>query len=407
MARYVIVGAGIAGTTAAEEIRKHDEESEVVLIGEEEHSLYSRVLLAPYVMGKVTREKCFIKKDEWYDEKNIEYIRGEHVSEIDIKNKHVVLLKTGREIPYDKLLITTGGEPRYVEDDLKGVSYLRTIDDAEHLLSLIKRLESGSNVVVNGGGFIACEYLNIFKHFNLDTTCMYRGETFWSSVLDSESGALIQKTLEKNNVKVLPKTTIGKLNGGSELELIETTSGEVSAQILGVGVGLERDTSWFDCAGIEAGRGIVTNEFLETSSKDVFAAGDICEYNDVITGNQILSGSWMSAIMQGRVAARNMLGGREEFRLVPSYAISLLGLDIIFVGDTRRDRTDEIVVRGSEEGGYVAQLFLSGGKLIGGTLVGGNTDRAAITKLIESQVDLEDYKNKLENIDFDLKQLIK
>ena len=407
MARYVIVGAGIAGTTAAEEIRKHDKESEVVLIGEEEHSLYSRVLLAPYVMGKVTREKCFIKKDSWYEEKNIEYIRGESVSEINTKNKYVVLLKAGREIPYDKLLITTGGEPRYVEDDLKGVSYLRTIDDADHLSSLIKRVESGSGVVVNGGGFIACEYLNIFKHFSLETTCMYRGETFWSSVLDSESGALIQKTIEENGVKVLPKTTVDKLNGESELESVETTSGEVEARVLGVGVGLSRDTSWLDSAGIEAGRGIMTNEFLETNVDDVYAAGDICEYKDVITGNKILSGSWMSAIMQGRVAARNMIGGHEEFRLVPSYSISLLGLDIIFVGDTRRDKTDEIVIRGGKEGGYVAQLFLSKNKLIGATMVGGNTDRAAVTKLIESQVNLKESKNKLEDLDFDLKQLIK
>ena len=111
MTRYVIIGGGIAGTTAAGEIRKADAEAEITIVGEEQHTLYSRVLLPHYVKGKVEREKCFLKKDTWYAEEGIEYIRGERVSAIDTANKHVELLHASRELPYDKLLITTGGEP--------------------------------------------------------------------------------------------------------------------------------------------------------------------------------------------------------------------------------------------------------------------------------------------------------
>lgn len=384
--RYVIIGAGIAGTTAAEELRL-DAEAEIVLIGEEEHSLYSRVLLAPYVMGKVLREKCFLKKDSWYEEQRIEYVRGEYVSEIDTKNKHIVLLHAGREIPYDKLLITTGGEPTYLDSDVKGVSYLRTIDDADHLSHLIvsARASGESRAVVDGGGFIACEYINVFHHFNFKVSCVYRGSRFWSRVLDEASGNLIRKKLESNGIEVFPSTNVEGVDGDDELESVRTASGTLKASVLGVGVGLERDLDWIRDAGIEVGRGVRANEFLETSVGDVYSAGDVCEYRDVITGHEILSGSWMSAIMQGRVAARNMAGAREPFRLVPSYSMSLLGLDIIFIGDTCRELADEIVPRGSEESGYVAQMFLSHGKLVGATLVGGNTDRAAITKLIEAQ----------------------
>lgn len=137
MTRYVIIGAGIAGTSAAEEIRKRDHEGDIILIGEEEHALYSRVLLPHYIKGKISREKCFLKREAWYDEQKIEYLRGERVESLDTVHRHVVLKIAGRELPYDKLLITTGGEPRFINGDVRGVSYLQTIDDADHLLSLI------------------------------------------------------------------------------------------------------------------------------------------------------------------------------------------------------------------------------------------------------------------------------
>jgi NAD(P)H-nitrite reductase large subunit len=391
MPRYVIIGAGIAGTTAAEELRKIDAGAEIVLVGEEEHPLYSRVLLAPYVMGKVLREKCFLKKDSWYEEQRIEYVRGEYVGEINVKNKYVALLHAGREIPYDRLLITTGGEPIYLDHDMKGVSYLRTIDDADHLSGLIASACTSGNcqVVVDGGGFIACEYINVFRHFDFDVSCVHRGRSFWSRVLDVASGNLIRQKLESNGVKIFPNAKVEGIVGDDALKLIKTTSGDVSASVLGVGIGLERNLNWIRSAGVNVGCGVRVNEFLETNVEGVYSAGDVCEYRDAITGREILSSSWMGAIMQGRVAAKNMAGARELFRLVPSYSVSLLGMDIIFIGDIRRELADEIVSHGSEGSGYVAQLFLSRDKLVGATLVGGNKDRAEITRQIESQADFE------------------
>lgn len=392
--RHVIIGAGIAGTTAAEEIRKQDKETEIVLIGEEEHALYSRVLLPHYVVGKVPRERCFLKKETWYDEQRIEYLTGERVREIDTKNKHVVLQISGRELPYDKLLLATGGEPRLLGWDLRGMSYLQTLDDADHLLQIIgeQRGKSAQGVVC-GGGFIACEYLNIFNAYHIPATCFYRGAWFWSQVLDEASGRFVHRHLEREGVTLLPETTLVNVAEQDGALQVETTSGVLPANIFGVGIGLERDLSWIEQVGVRVSQGICTNEYLETNVPDVYAVGDAVVFFDRVIEREHLVGNWMNAQMQARVVGKTMTGERTMFRLVSSYATDVLGIDVIFVGDTRRALADEIVVRESE--GYIVQLFLAGHALVGATLVGKNTDRMSAVKLIESRRDLSEFHKDL------------
>ncbi|MCH8049335.1 FAD-dependent oxidoreductase [Patescibacteria group bacterium] len=141
MTRFLIIGGGIAGTTAAEEIRKQDPKSEITIIEQEQHPCYSRVLLPHYITGKVIRDRVFIKKPDWYKEQKIELQAGVRAVEIDVENMHVRTSQE-RELPYDKLLITSGGELNLIPDDKRGLSYLRTIDDADHLLQLLGELEA-------------------------------------------------------------------------------------------------------------------------------------------------------------------------------------------------------------------------------------------------------------------------
>lgn len=378
--RYVIIGGGIAGTTAAEEIRKRDQDGEVILVSEETHPLYSRVLLPHYVVGKVLREKCFLKKETWYEEKNIEWFRGETAVRIDAKNKFVEI-SSAREIPYDKLLIATGGLPRDVPAEADGVSYLQTMDDADHLVHLLSSASAGA---VYGGGFIACEYLNIFAHSSIHPTCFHRGSYFWSQVLDAESGRLIHEHLKKHGVDVRPQTTLLNIEDKDGRVLAHTSGGGVLSDILGIGIGLERDLGWVERSGIKVEEGIRTNAYLETSAEDVYAAGDICEFDDVITGRAMMVGNWTSAIMQGRAVAKTMTGERTPFRLVSSYATDVLGLDCIFIGDTRRQLATKIDVTGCVADGYIVQKFFAGSHLVGATLIGGNKDRAEITREIDA-----------------------
>ncbi|MBI4598966.1 NAD(P)/FAD-dependent oxidoreductase [Candidatus Uhrbacteria bacterium] len=394
--RFVIIGGGIAGTTCAEELRKLQPEAEIVLVSEEAHPLYSRVLLPHYLKGKVPRERVFLKSEEWYGKQGIEWISDMCVVKLDSKNAFVEL-SDGRELPYDKVLIATGGDLQTLSEDLRGVSYLRTLDDADHLLQMIREKERPLAGAVYGGGFIACEYINLFVQEGIQTTAVFRGPRFWPRVLDAESGTLLNARLAAMGVTVMPETTIERLLGEKELEGFATHRGTVACGILGIGLGIASELAWVREAGIEVGKGVLANEYLETNAPNVYAAGDGAEFFDTVVGHERLVGTWMNALSQGRTVAKTMAGERTAFRLVSSYATNLLGLEIIFVGEPDRSHADEVLVRGSAADGGVTQLFLKQNRVVGATIIGRNADRMPITKLIDGQVDVEGMKKDLEN----------
>lgn len=380
--RYVIVGGGIAGTTAAEELRKLDADAEITLISEEHHPLYSRVLLPHYLKDKVPRERVFLKKESWYEEQGIEWLRGISVAALDVKNKHVEL-SDGRELSYDKLLIATGGDVRTLPSDKRGVSYLRTLDDADHLDQLLRELPKGARAGIYGGGFIACEYLNLFAHHGLPTTIAFRGSHFWSGILEREVGEFLNVHLVARGVEVRAGEEYVKALGDREISGFMTTSGKCECSVLGVGIGIEREDAWMRKAGVKTGSGILCNEFLETDLPDIFAAGDVAHYFDTHVGRHVVVGNWMNAQMQGRAVAQSMAGERAAFSLVSSYATNALGLEVIAIGDTSREDADEVrVIGGRGEG--MGQLFSRVGRFIGAVLLGRNTDRAKFTKAIEN-----------------------
>jgi NAD(P)H-nitrite reductase large subunit len=389
--KYLIIGGGVAGTTAAEYLRKLDVDCEIVLVSEEYHALYSRVLLSKYMNGTVPRERVFLKKDEWYSKNNIEWLAGEVCVRVDTKNKFVEL-SNGREYPYDKLLIATGGEARTIGDELREVSYLRTLDDADHLLKLIAEQGKDARGGIYGSGFIACEYLNLFKHYSIPTVLAFRSGQFWRKVLTPEVSTLVTKHLIDQGVEVYPNAPLKEFIGDKELTGFETEKGVHEATILGVGVGVSPDFSWLDGSGIELLSGIKTNEFLETNVEDVYAAGDIAEFYDPIVERHVKAGNWMSSMSQGRIVAKTMSGERTAFELVSSYAADVLGLDVIFVGDVSMEHADEVHLVGSVEDSAVTQVFERNGRVVGGVMVNRNMDRAILTNAIKEKQAFSDVK---------------
>lgn len=376
--RYVIIGGGIAGTTAAEELRKADAAAEITLVSEEHEVIYSRVLLPNYAKGTVPREKIFLKKETWYAEKNIEWLTGTRCDAIDAANGHVAL-SDGCELPYDKLLIATGGEVRTLPYEGENVCYFHSLGDTEHLLALMRSRADGRGVVY-GGSFIACELLDVFLHHKMPTVAAFRGPWMFSRILDEESGMLVTDHLKAKGAEVRP--------GSETLESIGATERDVVA----IGVGVEPDLAWIRDAGIAVNKGVVTNARLETNVPDVYAAGDVAEFDDLVAGRTLMAGNWPSAVMQGRVAAHNMAGKSEEFRNVSAYTTNLAGLDIIGLGDTDRAAADEIQVVGSRASGGVTQLFVRAGKVVGATLINRNKDRTAVTTAVRDGLTPADTK---------------
>lgn len=388
--KYVIIGGGIAGTTAAEELRKRDDGAEITIIDHEGHPCYSRVLLPHYVNGVVPREKVFMKKLEWYALQRIEFLTHMRVTAIDTKNRFVSI-DDGRELPYDALLLATGGDVNLTDEDHRGVSYLHTLNDADHLVALLAEMrllpQEERAAVVQGGGFIALEFINIFAHHGLSITVVLRGTGFWSRTLSPHGQQLLVAHARQRGVTVITDET--RLTQGGEKALTHVTTGggvHIPARILGVGIGIHPDYALLDAAGIAYDGGILANAQLETRTDGVYTAGDVAEFDHPLFGRRLQIGNWLNAQMQGRAVARTMTGAKEAFDLLTSYATQLLGMHVVFIGDTSRRHAEAVVPHVATDTASV-DLFMRDGRIVGATLVGDTSARAAITKAIQAKRD--------------------
>lgn len=385
MENIVILGGGVAGTSAAEDLRKANADVSITIIEQENHPLYSRVLLPHYVKGKVAREKVFLKTWEWYAEHRIDMMPGVRVEAIDTTN-HFVTTSEGRELPFDVLIIACGGELNVIGGEPRGTSYLRGIDDADELVSLIRetktRPETEQRGVVIGGGFIALEYMNLFAHYNIACDVVMRGKGFWSQLLSDHAQTILAAKAGASGVTLHCNERNPELIGEKAIEGVRLKDGSIlPAAIVGVGIGMHPDQSFYREAGFAIERGIVTNEYLETTYAGVYAIGDGAEFFDQHVGRSVCYGNWMNAQMQGRAVARTILGERVPFDLVSSYTTNLLGMQMVFIGDVDRGAADEVrqIFATPETSG---EEYYRNGKLVGATLIGDVAQRAAITARI-------------------------
>lgn len=388
MAQFVIIGGGIGGTIAAETLRKRDADAEITLIGNEVHPVYSRVLLANYIEGKTERDRLFLKSPDWYIENNITYMSGIEAVKVDTKNKFVRTTED-REIPYDALLITSGAEVRLMNQDMRGVLYFRTLEDAENIMSTVKatmlRPENERNAVVLGGGFIALEFINIFHHFKLPTTVVLRSSGFWSKSLGEHAQKILERHAEKQGVKLVTNQSSTELVGNEDVEGVKLDDGSMlPASIVGVGIGMIPEFGFLKDSGVETNKGILVNEYLETNVPGVYAAGDVAEFYHKVIDRQFVLGNWTNAQMQARAAAASMTGERSAFELVSSYSANLLGKDIVFVGDTSREHADEIIQHAADEENSI-EIFVRNGKIVGTVLIGDVAERTKFTNKIQNQ----------------------
>ena len=418
--KYLIIGGGIAGTTAAEFIRMNDSSGSITIVMEEPEALYSRVLLPHYLRDQVPYERLHVRKPESYTEKNIDLIKGVRADKVNTHNNQVQL-SSGDIIEYEKLLIASGGKVNRLDipgKDLKGVTYLRTIKDVKGIKELMSK---DKNSVVIGGGFIGIEYARSFIQAGLKTTAIIREPYFWSNVVGENMGKLINKILQGMGVQIVSENGVSEFIGNGSLSGVKLTSGKsIPAEIAGVGIGIHMDLEHLSDSDIKINKGIITNEYLETQTENVWAAGDTAEFYDVIFSKHHQMGNWSNAAAQGKVAGPNMVagwgppnppagggGGREQFITVSAYTISIFDVPFTFMGDPLVDGETEIVERGSIEDGKLGRIHLKDGIITGAALIDLSVDRRPMEELIKNRVKIGVEKGKLANLNFSLNNLLK
>jgi 3-phenylpropionate/trans-cinnamate dioxygenase ferredoxin reductase subunit len=396
--RYVILGNGIAGQTAAEELRKLDADASIVMIAAERHPLYNRVALPRYLRGQVRREKVFMRTVEDYTRQNLEIHFETWAIDIDVANK-VVRTNRDQEFAYDALLIATGGRPKPPpwpgSDQVSPTIGFQTLDDTD---AIIEKADAAERVLVMGGSFIGYELAEgVSYRKKAKLTWIMRGPWFLRYVLDEEGGQLCRQMGEAQGVEFICSDEVQKFSRINGRSLAETVNGKrVEFDVLTYGVGLDYYTEPVRESVVKLDKGIVTDAKLRTSAPDVYAAGDIAVFYDLMVERHNQMGTWDNAEAHGKVAAGNMAGGDEDFFDVPTYTTTMFGSTLAVMGVTPDVQPDlESVRTYSFEEKFYRKLFFKDDRLVGAIMIGPPKGRKKLIEIMRSRQKIERPKQEL------------
>lgn len=396
--RYVILGNGIAGQSAAEELRKGDADASIVMIAAERHPLYNRVALPRYLRGQVRREKVFMRTVEDYTSKNLEIHFETWATEVDTREK-VVRTNRGQEFKYDALLVATGGRPKPPPwpgaDQVSDCLGFQTLDDTD---AIIAKADAVQRVLVMGGSFISYELAEgvSFRH-KAEVTWIMRGPWFLRYVLDAEGGTLCRQMGEAQGVEFIVGDEVQKFTRSNGRYVAETTTGrKVEFDLLTYGVGLDYYTEPVASTGVEINKGIVTDSKLRTAAPDVYAAGDVAVFYDMMVERHNQMGTWDNAEAHGKVAAHNMAGGDEEFFDVPTYTTTMFGSTLAVAGVTPDVQPGlESVRTFSFDEKFYRKLFFKDERLVGAIMIGPPKGRKKLIEIMRSRQKIERERQEL------------
>jgi NAD(P)H-nitrite reductase large subunit len=397
---YVIVGNGASGTYAAETIRKTDTEGEITLLTNEPYPLYNRVALPPFLRDQAKREKVFLRTPEQHAEKGIKLLVNTPVVSVDTETR-CATSADGQMFPYDRLLIATGGRPNPLpapgaSPEVKGIFNFQYWDEAA---AIRERINTSKETVVVGGSYIAYELAEAFRHHGLHVTWLIRGPRFLRRVLDEDGGALVDDIARAAGVDIRYGGEVKEVHSkdGQVCGVTTTTDQYLRCDLVGVGLGVKMNTDFIKETPIVVRSGILTNEYLETNVRDVFAAGDVAEFFDVSIGLHNQMGTWNNSVSHGRIAGANMLGERKFYNDVPMYSTGLFDSRIRVMGLTPENVPDlESWEHLDAANRNYQRLFFKDGRLVGGCLIGAIKMQTRIIQMIQArQVTREAERGKL------------
>ena len=356
--RVVIVGAGAAGSAAAEMLRRSGYDGRVTVVDEDNGSPYDRPNLSKdYLAGNAPDEWIPLRPDDFYAEHRIDVVRG-RATGIDTKNKTVKV--EGREpLQYDALLLATGAEA--VRLDVPGanrasVHTLRSLADSRTIIDAAKRAK---RAVVIGGSFIGLEAAASLRARNLEVHVVAPESVPLERVLGEHLGTFIKSLHESKGVVF----HLGRRPARIDADSVTLDDGlRLEADLVVMGVGVRPRLALAEGAGLAMDRGLSVDEFLETSVPGIFAAGDIARWPDPYTGERIRVEHWVVAQRHGQTAARNMLGAREAFRQAPFFWSAHYDVSINYVGHA--EKWDRVDVDGDASERDVTVRFMRGDKAL-------------------------------------------
>jgi NAD(P)H-nitrite reductase large subunit len=333
---YLIIGAGIGGASVCEAIRQHDKRGSVMLVGAEAFPPYKRWLLSKSFLREKNpvASKLNQASDQWFQTHKIDARFGALVTQLNI-DRRVAVLGNGESIEFNKACLAMGSRP--VRPPVAGVGlgnviYLRTLRDA---LALREMAEHEKNVMVIGGGLLACEAAASLRQMKMKVSVMHRHAHLLNRYLDPESAAWLTGYFAKNGVTLLLGESLNGFEGKTVLRNIQTKSGNrVAAGLAVVACGAEPNLDLVRNTPLSGPHGSPVTEYLETEEKGIYAIGDLAFYPDRMMGGMRRQTHWENAREQGLVAGANMTGKKRiRYEQLPCFATEMFDLRLDFIGD--------------------------------------------------------------------------
>jgi 3-phenylpropionate/trans-cinnamate dioxygenase ferredoxin reductase component len=358
---YLIVGAGIGGVSVCEGIREHDAKGSIMLVGAEHELPYHRPQLFPQILakGKISPDKLHPHDADWFKKKKIDLRLGTIVTQFNLE-RHLAVLANGQAVEFKKACLATGcraRRPQVAGANLGNVFYLRSLRD---LLGLQEILGSEKEIVIVGGGLVACEVAAHLSHRpKIRISLMHRGKGLLGRFLDEETSIWLAERFAKEGVKMLLGETLNGFEGRTVLRNVQTKSGQrYSAQVAICAVGADMNNGLFLNTPLNYPAGTPVNDYLETEEKGVYAIGDIALFPDRIFGGQRRIEHWQNAIDQGHLAGANMTGRKRlKWECTPHVATTLFDLHFDFVGDYTRPPTRVEITGDRKKGKFIARHY--------------------------------------------------
>jgi NAD(P)H-nitrite reductase large subunit len=400
--RYVIVGNGPAGTAAVEGIREADPKGRITVISDEGVVNYSKPLLSYLLARKVKRNQLAHRPEDFYARNGVDLLLKKKAVELETAENRV-LLSDGKSVPYERLLIATGGVPiplRVPGKKMGGIFSFTRLQEAEDLARYLKD-QSVREAVVVGGGLIGLKATEGLLGRGISVTLVELADRVLSATFDRRASEIIEGALKKEGCQVFLKNTVTRIGGdrsGKVKEVILQGRVKVPCQVIIGAIGVLPNLDWVKGTEIRSDRGILVDEHLKTSVGNVFAAGDCCQTRDFFGGAPRVVPIWPSAVRQGKVAGFNMAGGKKEYEgpLVMN-SVELCGIPTISVGltDPSEGNGYETLESLHEKKGTYKKLVLRDDRIVGALFVGDISRAGVYTGLIREAMKIGDLRDHL------------
>lgn len=380
---YIIIGGGAAAVTAAKAIRNQDAEATIQIYVKEKSLPYNRVKLSKELFEDLGNENVLIKKDKWYQKNNIQVFTEINITSIDTE-AHFVLTSQGEQISYDKLLICTGSNNRKLTlpgAELKGVFTIREMVEAEEFKAYI---ENRNHIVIIGGGVQGLETAWSLLKAGKKVTIVEACPTLMGRQLDEPTAKLLKDKVESLGVEVILNAGIEQIKGDGEVTgVVLKVRGFIRCDGVVYSIGVLPNIELVNSTPIKTNRGIFVDGQMKTNVEDVYAAGDVAEFQNEVVG------LWGSAMEQGTVAGSNMAGAKVLYKkILPTTIFHAFHMELFSIGQVDESRCDKTITETDQNEKYT-KLFIKENRIIGVISLENITESAPYTLAIENQTSLQ------------------